>query len=278
MTEHTKITTRNIIRKKKNKKKIAAITAYDYPTAFVADNAGIDIILVGDSLSEVVLGEKNTLKANMEIMIHHLKSVSYALKRALLVVDMPFGSYHISINKSIENAIRMVKEGNTEAVKIEGVNKKEKIIEKIIDADIPVMGHIGLTPQSINRLGGYKIQGKTKKTAKRLINEAKKLENIGVFSIVLECIPEEIAKIITNETSIPTIGIGAGRFCDGQIIVFHDLVGLNFGKVPKHVREYANVKKIMEDAVKNYTNDVKNDKFPSENEIFKLKKDFTNEL
>ena len=261
-----------IIKNKKGKEKITAITAYDYPTAIAVDKAGIDIVLVGDSLAMVVLGEKTTLKATMEIMVHHLKAVSKGVKRALVVVDMPFGSYHVGEERAVENAIRFVREGDAEAVKVEGVEKKELIIEKIINAEIPVMGHLGLTPQSVIKFGGYKIQGKTDKEIKSLISQAKKLESLGVFSIVLEGIPEETAKLITESVNIPTIGIGAGRFCDGQILVLHDLIGLNYDNIPSFVREYANVKGIIEKAVKNYISDVKNGNFPSEKEVFFLKK------
>jgi len=261
-----------IIKKKKGKEKITALTAYDYPTAIALDRAGIDIILVGDSLAMVVLGEETTLKATMEIMLHHLRAVTKGVKKALVAVDMPFGSYHTSEEIAVENAIRMIREGDAEAVKIEGVEGKERIIEKIVKAEIPVIGHIGLTPQSVIKMGGYKIQGKTEEEIKKLIEQAKTLENLGAFSIVLESIPEETAKEITGSVEIPTIGIGAGRFCDGQILVLHDLIGLNYDKVPSFVREYANIKGMIEKAVKNYISDVKNEKFPSEKEVFFLKK------
>jgi 3-methyl-2-oxobutanoate hydroxymethyltransferase len=262
----------NRIKNMKGKEKITAITAYDYPTAQAVDRTGVDIILVGDSLGMVVLGEKTTLPLTMEIMLHHLKAVRRGTEKALLVVDMPYGSYHISEQEAIKNAITFVKEGGAESVKIEGVTGKEKIIEKIIISDIPVMGHIGLTPQSINRFGGFKIQGKTKESGERLFKEAKKLEELGAYSIVLESIPEELAKDITENISIPTIGIGAGRFCDGQILVLHDLIGLNYDSPPSFVREYANVKGIIEKGVKNYSDDVKNGKFPAEKEVYKIKK------
>ncbi len=261
-----------IIKKRKGKEKITAITAYDYPSAIAVDRAGIDIVLVGDSLAMVVLGEKTTLKATMDIMLHHLKAVSKGVKNALLAVDMPFGSYHTGEEKAVENAIKLVREGNAEAVKIEGVEKKESIIEKIVNSEIPVMGHLGLTPQSVIKMGGYKIQGKTEEEINLLISQAKKLESLGVFSIVLEGIPEETAKLITESINIPTIGIGAGRYCDGQILVLHDLIGLNYEKTPSFVREYANVKGIIEKSVKNYIEDIKTGKFPSEKEVFFLKK------
>jgi len=262
----------NKIKNMKGKEKITAITAYDYPMSQAVDRAGVNIVLVGDSLGMVVLGEKTTLSLTMETMLYHLKAVRRGTERALLVVDMPYGSYHISEQEAVKNAITFVKEGGAESVKIEGVCGKEKVIEKIILSDIPVMGHIGLTPQSINRFGGFKIQGKTEESGKQLIKEAKKLEELGVYSIVLESIPEELAKEITASISIPTIGIGAGRFCDGQILVLHDLIGLNYGLTPSFVREYANVKGIIEKGVKNYLNDVKTGKFPSEKEVYKIKK------
>jgi len=261
------------IKKMKGKEKIVAITAYDYPMAKAVDRVGVDIVLVGDSLGMVVLGEKNTLSLTIENMIHHLKAVKRGIKNSLLVVDMPYGSYHINEDESVKNAIRFIKEGGAESVKIEGVSGKEKSIEKIISSDIPVMGHIGLTPQSVHKFGGFRVQGKTKESRDKLIKEAKKLENLGVYSIVLESIPEELAKEITESINIPTIGIGAGRFCDGQILVIHDLIGINYEPVPSFVREYANVKGIIEKAVKNYAEDVKRGKFPSEDEVYKINKE-----
>ncbi len=265
-----KVTVPDIISRKKENKKICMITAYDFPSAIVSDEAGVDIILVGDSLGMVVLGYENTLKVTMDEMIHHTKAVARGTKRALLVGDMPFLSYHISVDEAVRNAGRFIQEGGTEGIKIEGGRKRLGVIRAILDAEIPVMGHIGLTPQSIHRMGGYKVQGRILKKAEELIKDAKILEEEGVFSIVLEGISDELAKIITSELRIPTIGIGAGKNCDGQVLVFHDLLGFTSKPLPKFVRTYANVHEQIKEAIHRFISDIHDARFPSKNESYAL--------
>lgn len=246
------------------------ITAYDYPSAVVCDESGVDIILVGDSLGMVVLGYENTLKVSMDEMIHHTKAVARGTKRALLIGDMPYLSYHVSIEEAVKNAGRFVQEAGAEGVKIEGGKKRLGTIRAILNAEIPVMGHIGLTPQSIHAMGGYKVQGRILQKAEALINDAKILEEEGVFSIVLEGIAEELAKIITAELSIPTIGIGAGGKCDGQVLVFHDLLSYTNKPLPKFVRTYAHLHDQIAEAIRQYILDIHEGRFPSENESYAL--------
>lgn len=259
-------------KKKKNKEKISAITAYDFPTAKVASDAGIDLILVGDSLGMVLQGHSNTLKTTLEEMIYHTRMVTSAGPASLVVTDMPFGSYHIGVEQAVENAVRCVREGGAQAVKLEGGKKRYKTIEAIIDAEIPVLGHLGLTPQSIHKLGGFKIQGTQESTADEILEEAVRLEKQGVFAIVLESIPTELAKRITARLTIPTIGIGAGKYCDGQILVFHDLVGFTNLYFPKFVRKYADVYSTIHQAIGNYIKDIQTGDFPGEKESYHLKK------
>jgi 3-methyl-2-oxobutanoate hydroxymethyltransferase len=258
-------------KQKKNGTKITAVTAYDFPTASVASSAGIDLILVGDSLGMVLHGHKNTLKATVDEMIYHTRMVARAEPLPLVVTDMPFGSYHISAEQAVTHAIRFVKEGGAEAVKLEGGEKRFKTIEAIINAEIPVLGHLGLTPQSIHALGGFKSQGKLKTHADKMLEEAVELEKRGVFGIVLESIPEELGRRITDRVSVPTIGIGAGKYCDGQILVFHDLVGFTNLYLPKFVRKYADTYGIMHGALAHYIEDVRDGRFPGEAESIRLK-------
>lgn len=250
------------IREMKGHQRIGMLTAYDYPTARTVDAAGADITLVGDSLGMVVLGYSDTLAVTMDDMLHHLRAVVRGTSRALIVADMPYLSYHISIEESVRNAGAFIQAG-AHAVKIEG-GKASRIrtIEAILDAEIPVMGHIGLTPQSVNAFGGFKIQGKSTAEAKRLIDEALLLEDAGCFSLVLECVPAEVAAFITERVSIPTIGIGAGPACDGQVLVFHDVVGLYEGKQPKFVRRYAELAEEMRGAIGRFLEDVREARFP----------------
>ena len=222
-----KRTVLHLAQKKTKGEKIAAVTAYDFPTARIAAAAGIDIILVGDSLGMVLQGHPNTLKVTMEEMIYHTFLVNRAEPQALVVSDMPYQSFHVSIERSVENGCRLIKEGGAEAVKLEGGRKRFRVVEALLNAEIPVMGHLGLTPQSVHQMGGFKVQGKLRETAREIYADALELEKLGVFAIVLESIPQELAKKISENLSIPTIGIGAGPFCDGQVLVFHDLVGLN---------------------------------------------------
>jgi 3-methyl-2-oxobutanoate hydroxymethyltransferase len=256
------------IRAMKGAQRVGMITAYDFPSARVADAAGADVILVGDSLGMVVLGYPDTLQVTVEDMLHHTRAAARGTQRALLVGDMPYLSYHVSIEESVRNAGQFVRAG-AHAVKIEGGKPQRiKTVEAILDAEIPVMGHIGLTPQSVNALGGFKLQGKAADDARRLVDEALALEQAGCFSIVLEMVPAELAAIITERLSIPTIGIGAGPHCDGQVLVFHDLLGLYDGHVPRFVRQYAHAGDAMRAAIEQYLGDVREGRFPSDAESF----------
>jgi len=268
-----KITVTDIRKKKKKGEKITAVTAYDYPTARVASDAGIDIILVGDSLGMVLQGENNTLKTTLDEMIYHTRLVHNALPHSLVVTDMPFGSFHLSPQQAVQNAIRCIKEGGAEAVKLEGGKKRIETIKAILDAEIPVLAHLGLTPQSIHSLGGYKTQGKEKETADQIAADALELEKLGVFAIVLEAIPVELGQRISQSLSIPTIGIGAGKYCDGQILVFHDLVGFTNLYQPKFVRKYADVYSIILEALTHYCEDIQNGHFPDDQESYVPRKD-----
>ncbi|TKJ29794.1 3-methyl-2-oxobutanoate hydroxymethyltransferase [bacterium (candidate division B38) B3_B38] len=265
-----KITIPKIAEKKRRDEKITMLTAYDYPMARIIDQIGVDIMLVGDSLANVILGYSNTLPVTMEEMLHHTKAVARGCQRALLVADMPYLSYHIDIKETIRNAGRFIKEGGAEAVKVEGGKKRAEVISRILDLEIPVMGHIGLTPQSIHQMGGYRVQGNTLDQSLTLVEEARLLEATGVFSIVLEGIPEEVAQIITQGVSIPTIGIGAGRFCDGQVLVVHDMLGFFEEFQPKFVRRYANLHQEIGKAVRQFFSDIREGKFPSEKESHHL--------
>jgi len=262
------ITVQNILHKKAEKKKITALTAYDYPFAKILDEAGIDIILIGDSLGNVILGYENTLPVTMDEMIHHAKAVGKAVKNALLIGDMPFMSYQTSHSQCIENAGRFVKKAGAKAVKLEGGKVVVEKIEALVDMGIPVMGHVGLTPQFIHKFGGYKVQGKDKESAEQILKDAKSIEKAGAFSIVLEGIPYTLAKKITETLSIPTIGIGAGPYCDGQILVTHDLLGLSGEFKPKFVRRYAELEKDILKAVTDYKEDVQQGSFPSIEESY----------
>lgn len=253
-----------------NNEKLSMVTAYDYSMAKLVDEGGIDGILVGDSLGMVTLGYENTLAVTIDDMIHHTKAVSRGANNALVVADMPFLSYHISIEESIKNAGRLIKEGNAHAVKLEEGRDVIDKIEGIVKAQIPVMGHIGLTPQSINMFGGFKVQGKTIEQIQNLIDDAKCLEEAGVFAIVLECIPEKISKIITESVSIPTIGIGAGKYCNGQILVINDMLGMYSDFTPKFVKQYKNLKEDINEAINNYIKDIKTGAFPEEKHSFKI--------
>ncbi len=278
MSEKTikKVTLPFLRKMKKKGVKITALTAYDFPTAKIVDQAGIDVILVGDSLGMVVLGYENTIPVTMDEMIHHTKAVTRAVKRALIVGDMPYFSYHLSSEETVLNASRFLKEAGANAVKIEGASEKRlELVKTMIEADIPVMGHVGLTPQSIYHLGRFKVRGKEIEGAKQIVRMAVDLEKAGVFAVVLECVPMELAKIITNRLEIPTIGIGAGPLCDGQILVFHDLVGYSNGYLPKFVKRYAELHDVLNKAVQGYIKDVRSETFPEDKYSyhFKSKKD-----
>jgi 3-methyl-2-oxobutanoate hydroxymethyltransferase len=258
-----KVTTLTYRQKKERVEVITMLTAYDYPTALSMDKAGVDSILVGDSLAMVVLGYENTLPITMDEMIHHCRAVARGAKTSLLVGDMPFMSYQVSIEEAVRNAGRFLQEGGMDAVKLEGGRERADAIRAIVGAGIPVMGHLGLTPQSVNQLGGFRAQGKTAIAAKRLVEDALILEEAGCFSIVLEAVPARLAELISKKLSIPTIGIGAGAGCDGQVLVTHDLLGLFDRFTPKFVKQYANFHSEMQKAFADYIEDVETKRFPA---------------
>jgi 3-methyl-2-oxobutanoate hydroxymethyltransferase len=248
--------------------KITCLTAYDYPTARLMDEAGVDVVLVGDSVAMVALGYDSTLPLTLDEALHHTKAVRRGVERALVVADMPYGSYHGEISESIRNAMRFVKEAGAEAVKVEGGERRLELIARLTEAEIPVMGHVGLTPQSVNALGGYRVQGKTPATADQLLRDARSVESAGAFAIVLEAMPRDLAAEITHAVRIPTIGIGAGPDCDGQVLVLHDMLGLTFQEAPKFARRYANVGEIISNAVKEYCAEVQSGSFPTDAESY----------
>lgn len=250
--------------------KITALTAYDYSTAKIVDEVGIPLILVGDTLGEVVLGYGSTIPVTMEDMLHHIKAVVRGAKKALIIGDMPFMTYHISTAEALRNAARFIQDGGTQAVKLEGGVIVAEKVQRIVECGIPVMGHIGLTAQSINQLGGHKIQGKTPEAAAKLLKDAKALEEAGAFAIVLETVPAPLATLITQKISIPTIGIGAGIGCDGQILVVNDMLGSFTDFVPKHAKQYAKLADITRQAITDYYNEVKSGKFPTEAHSFTM--------
>lgn len=265
-----KITPNTLLERKQAHQPITALTAYDYATARLADEAAIDLLLVGDSLAMVVMGLESTLPVTVGEMLHHTRAVRRGVRRALLVADMPYGSYHVSVEEGVANGARFVKEGGAEAVKVEGA--RPELVERLISAEIPVVGHIGLTPQSVHRMGGYKVQGKTAAEYARLRKEARELENAGACVVVLEGMPRELAAEITSELTIPTIGIGAGVDCDGQILVFHDLVNLTFAAPARFVRRYADAAELFRNAINAYREDVVERRYPAEDESYHLPK------
>jgi len=265
-----KITAQDIIEKKKKSEKIVTITSYDYSFAKIVDESGIDLILVGDSLSMVMLGYKNTLSVTMDEMIHHTKAVSRGVSNALIIGDMPFLSYKIDLVEAVKNAGRFIQEGGAEGVKVEGGTEMCPTIKAMIDADIQVMGHIGLTPQAIYQFGGFLVQGKTVEAAKKLILDAKNLEETGVFSIVLESIPWQIAKLITNSVGVPTIGIGAGPYCDGQILVIHDMLGIFTDINPKFLKYFGNIGESIRRALNDYKDEVINGLYPDREHAYEF--------
>ncbi len=250
--------------------KITCLTAYDYPTARLLDEAGVDVLLVGDSLAMVVLGYESTLPVTLEEMLHHTRAVRRGTRHALLVADMPYGSYHDDPVEAVRNAVRFVKEAGAEAVKIEGGERRMDLITRLVEAEIPVMGHIGLTPQSVNAFGGFRVQGKTEEAGDQLLRDARAVEAAGAFAIVLESIPRELAARITATLRIPTIGIGAGPDCDGQVLVINDLLGLSFGHKPKFARRYADVGEIISRAAAEYCRDVQQGRYPLDEESYHL--------
>ena len=273
-----KVTIRDIAEMKSRGERIPMFTAYDYPTARLADEAGVPMILVGDSLGMVVLGYDSTIPVTMEDMIHHIKAVVRGAKRSLIVGDLPFMSYQVDTSQALHNAGRLLQESGAHAVKLEGGENVAKAVGRIVECGIPVMGHIGLTPQSVNIFGGYRVQGKTKDESARLIRDAIALEEAGAFAIVLELVPAALSRVITQRLSIPTIGIGAGLHCDGQVQVLHDMLGLYTDFVPKHAKQYTRLSEAMSDAFNRYIADVKDGSFPSEKESFTMDESVLEEL
>jgi len=273
-----KVTAPSLKASKERGERLVCLTAYDYPTARIVDEAGIDIILVGDSLGNVVLGYGNTIPVTLDEVLTHTRAVRRGVHRALLVADMPYGSFHTGADDTVRAALRLIKEGGAEAVKLEGGQKRVPLVKRLVDEEIAVMGHIGLTPQSVNKLGGYRVQGKTAAAARQLIDDAYALEDAGAFSIVLELVPREIGQLITEKVSIPTIGIGAGADCDIQVLVIHDLIGLSFGKLPRFVRQYANLRQTTTDAISRWADDVRNGTYPADEESYGLPAEAAAEL
>jgi 3-methyl-2-oxobutanoate hydroxymethyltransferase len=268
-----KITTTTIYEKKQRHEPITCLTAYDYATARLVDESGIDMILVGDSLAQVVLGYDSTLPVTLDEMLHHTRAVRRAVRSAMVIADMPFGTYQDDAREGVRNAVRFVKEAGAEAVKVEGGDKRVDLIRRMLDAEVPVMGHIGLTPQSLHKMGGYKVQGKDLSGIERLMKDALALDAAGVFSMVLEGVPREVAAMITREVSAPTIGIGAGPECDGQVLVFHDMVNLTFAPPAKFVRRYGDAAAMFRNAVGQFKTDVESGSYPSDAESYHLPKE-----
>jgi 3-methyl-2-oxobutanoate hydroxymethyltransferase len=264
----TKVTVPALAEMKRQGKPISALTAYDYSSSRLADEAGIDLVLVGDSLAMVVLGHDNTLAVTVDEMLHHTRAVRRAVRRALVVADMPFGSYHGTVSEGLANAVRFVKEAGAEAVKIEG--PRVELVRALTEAEIPVIGHLGLTPQSLHRMGGYRVQARTTEAATRLKDDALALADAGAVALVLEGVPREVAAKITAELPVPTIGIGAGPDCDGQILVFHDLLNLTFAPAAKFARRYADAGGLIRSAIEHYREDVQHRAFPSDEESYHL--------
>ena len=253
---------------KEKGEKLVCLTAYDYPTARIVDEAGVDIILVGDSMGNVIHGYGNTIPVTLDEICSATKAVKCGSNRALIVADMPYGSFHTGDNEAVRNAFRLMKDGGAEAVKLEGGRNRVGLVKRLVDEEIPVVAHVGLTPQSVHKMGGYRVQAKTADAAKILIEDAKMLEDAGAFAIVLELVPREVAEIVTNELSISTIGIGAGAACDVQVLVLHDLIGFTFGRQPRFVRQYANVSEVITTAITAWMDDVKTGNYPNEAESY----------
>lgn len=268
-----KITVSVLREKKAQGLKITMVTAYDYPSARMVEEAGLDMILVGDSLGNAVLGYENTLPVTMDEMVHHTRAVCRGTRHTFVVADLPFLSYHVSVEQAILNAGRLVKEGGAQAVKLEGGKERLEVIKRIIAAEIPVMGHLGLTPQSIHQFGGFKVQGKNKEQAEKLLADALLLEEAGVFALVLECVPAPLAAMITEKLSIPTIGIGAGSGCDGQVLVWHDLLGITQNLKPRFVKNYAHLHDDITGALKQYKAEVEKGQFPAAEHSYTMKEE-----
>lgn len=263
---------------KEKGEKLVCLTAYDYPTARIVDEAGVDMILVGDSIGNVIHGYGNTIPVSLDEIVSACIAVKRGTERAMVVADMPYGTYHVSEDDTVRNALRLMKYGGAEAIKLEGGRNRVDLVKRLVNEEIPVVAHIGLTPQSVYKLGGYRVQGRSVDQAKRLIDDAKILEEAGAFAIVLELVPREVAEIITNELEISTIGIGAGANCDIQVLVLHDLVGMTFGRQPRFVRQYANIREVMTDAIRNWQSDVKEGRYPDDSETYGMTEDALAEL
>ena len=267
-----------ILTAKEKGEKLVCLTAYDYPTARIVDEAGVDMILVGDSMGNVIHGYGNSIPVSLDEIISACIAVKRGTERAMVIADMPFGTYHVNEDDSVKNALRLMKYGGAEAVKLEGGRNRAALVKRLVDEEIPVVAHIGLTPQSVYKMGGYRVQGRTAEQAKRLIEDAKLLEEAGAFAVVLELVPREVAAMITKELKISTIGIGAGLDCDIQVLVLHDLVGMTFGRLPRFVRQYANVREVMTDAINAWTKDVKSGEYPNDKESYGLTEETKVEL
>jgi 3-methyl-2-oxobutanoate hydroxymethyltransferase len=263
---------------KERGERLVCLTAYDFPTAKIVDEAGVDMILVGDSIGNVIHGYGNTIPVTLDEIVTALIAVKRATERAMVIADLPYGTYHISAEETVRNALRLMKHGGAEAVKLEGGRNRVELVKRLVDEEIPVVAHIGLTPQSVYKLGGYRVQGRTADAAKRLIDDAKLLEEAGAFAIVLELVPREVASIISDELKISTIGIGAGSACDIQVLVLHDLIGMTFGRLPRFVRQYADVRQVMTDAIREWSGDVKNGSYPNEAESYGLTDEVKDDL
>ncbi|MHB0998012.1 MAG: 3-methyl-2-oxobutanoate hydroxymethyltransferase [Armatimonadota bacterium] len=266
--DRKKTTVLSIKKKKQNNEKITVLTAYDYPTAVFLDNAGIDMVLVGDSLGNVVLGYENTLQVTMDDIIHHTKAVARGIKYAYIISDMPFLTYQVNPEQALINAGRLIQEGCSHSVKLEGGMEMVPAVKKIVDAGIPVMGHLGFTPQSVYKFGGYRVQGRSETDAERILNDAKALEEAGVFAIVLELVPSDLAKQITESINVPTIGIGAGPYCDGQVQISNDILGTYPDHQPKHAKKYLELSEMITDAFKAYAREVEDGEFPGPEHSF----------
>ena len=273
-----RVTIRDLKEMKRRGEKIAMITAYDYASARIVEEAGVPIILVGDSLGQVMLGYDSTVPVTMDEMLHHIRAVVRGTRKVHIVGDMPFMSYQADVGEAVRNAGRILKESGAQSVKLEGGRHVAETVGRIVRSGIPVMGHIGLTPQAVNQLGGYRVQGKTPRTAVELVEDARALEEAGAYAVVLESVPAPLAEFITERLSMPTIGIGAGVHCDGQVQVFHDMLGLFTDFVPKHARRYANLAEVIKAAVSDYVGDVHDQTFPSDKESFSMKESVLAEL
>lgn len=263
---------------KEKGEKLICLTAYDYPTARIVDEAGVDMILVGDSIGNVIHGYGNTIPVSLDEITSACIAVKRGTERAMVVADMPFGTYHVSEDESVRNALRLMKYGGAEAVKLEGGRNRAELVRRLVSEEIPVVAHIGLTPQSVYKMGGYRVQGRTSEQANRLIEDAKLLEDAGAFAIVLELVPREVAAKITEQLNISTIGIGAGSSCDIQVLVLHDLMGMTFGRQPRFVRQYANLRHIMTEAIERWSSDVRSGNYPNDSESYGLTEETRKEM